>query len=289
MWFKRIELCFSLLFIASYFTNKYVLSILKFTYPTLFQGWQTIVGTLLLQIVWKLGWLELRSSFLWSAKISWLPGALLFVGSIYAGSRALSKLSTSEVLATVTLKMTNKEKLSCTKIGSTVMIFTASAILLLNIHKNESDSFFWAVIHVTCAGGYKVFQKLKSCSLSEMEQQYLSYLYSMALLVCAAYPSGDAFDVLTFPFLSSYQFHSGCCASGILGVSLKFLSVKLKNCVSKVRYGAWILLTKVLATCLSLAAFEILLNIPTSCCLVLGMLGEALLIYTSISESDINE
>ncbi|XP_051879727.1 transmembrane protein 241 [Pristis pectinata] len=295
MWIKRLELLVSLLFTASYFTNKYVLSILKFTYPTLFQGWQTIVGTLLLQVAWKLGWVEMRSSFLWSAKISWLPGVLIFVGSIYAGSRALSKLpipfffmlqNASEVIANIVLKIAKKE-LSCTKISSMLVIFTASTILLLNIFKYESGSFSWAVIHIACAGGYKVFQKLKSCSLSELEQQYLSYLYSMVLLICAAYPSGDAFDVLTFPFLNSYQFHSGCCASGILGVSLQLVSVKLKNCVSSVRYGAWILVTKVLAACLSLAVFETVLNIPTGCCLVLGILGEALLIYTSISEPEV--
>ncbi|XP_062923497.1 transmembrane protein 241-like isoform X7 [Mobula hypostoma] len=276
---KRLELCFSLLFVASYFTNKYVLSILNFTYPTLFQGWQTIMGTVLLQVAWKLGWLEMRSTFLWSAKVSWLPAVFMFVGSIYTGSRALSKLY-------------------------------------------ESGSFFWAVTHVTCAGGYKVFQKLKSCALSELEQQYLSYLYSMVFLICAAYPSGDAFDVLTFPFFTSYRFHSGCCArcstltevfqlatnlvnifqamrcdnfvdydaqnlNGILGVSLQVVSVKLKNCVSTVWYSSWMLVTKVLAACMSLAVFQSDLNIATSCCLVLGVLGEAILIYTSMNGPEV--
>ncbi|XP_062923475.1 transmembrane protein 241-like isoform X4 [Mobula hypostoma] len=302
---KRLELCFSLLFVASYFTNKYVLSILNFTYPTLFQGWQTIMGTVLLQVAWKLGWLEMRSTFLWSAKVSWLPAVFMFVGSIYTGSRALSKL-----------------KLPCTTTSSMLVIFTASVILLWNIFKYESGSFFWAVTHVTCAGGYKVFQKLKSCALSELEQQYLSYLYSMVFLICAAYPSGDAFDVLTFPFFTSYRFHSGCCArcstltevfqlatnlvnifqamrcdnfvdydaqnlNGILGVSLQVVSVKLKNCVSTVWYSSWMLVTKVLAACMSLAVFQSDLNIATSCCLVLGVLGEAILIYTSMNGPEV--
>uniref|UniRef100_A0A4W3H801 Uncharacterized protein n=1 Tax=Callorhinchus milii TaxID=7868 RepID=A0A4W3H801_CALMI len=64
----------------------YILSVLKFTYPTLFQGWQMLVGGLLLQVSWKLGWVDMKSN------ISWFPGAVLFVGMIYAGSRALSKL-----------------------------------------------------------------------------------------------------------------------------------------------------------------------------------------------------
>uniref|UniRef100_A0A8B9P6C0 Transmembrane protein 241 n=1 Tax=Apteryx owenii TaxID=8824 RepID=A0A8B9P6C0_APTOW len=73
------------------FVFQYVLSVLKFTYPTLFQGWQTLVGGLLLHVSWKLGWVEIslcsRSDIL-----SWLPASALFVGIIYAGSRALSRL-----------------------------------------------------------------------------------------------------------------------------------------------------------------------------------------------------
>ncbi|KAK1795395.1 hypothetical protein P4O66_010571 [Electrophorus voltai] len=44
---------------------QYVLSVLKFTYPTLFLG---------------------------SVAVSWLPGSVLFLGNIYAGSKALSIL-----------------------------------------------------------------------------------------------------------------------------------------------------------------------------------------------------
>uniref|UniRef100_A0A3Q0SXM3 Transmembrane protein 241 n=1 Tax=Amphilophus citrinellus TaxID=61819 RepID=A0A3Q0SXM3_AMPCI len=57
----------------------------KFTYPTLFQGWQTFIGAVLLLLSGKLGWVEM-------SPLSWLPGSFLFVGNIYAGSRALSRL-----------------------------------------------------------------------------------------------------------------------------------------------------------------------------------------------------
>ncbi|KAE8598560.1 hypothetical protein XENTR_v10016859 [Xenopus tropicalis] len=68
MYFRgpAVGLTFCCFYLSSYFTNKYVLSILKFTYPTLFQGSDVVV---------------------------WLPGCALFVGIIYAGSRALSRLS----------------------------------------------------------------------------------------------------------------------------------------------------------------------------------------------------
>uniref|UniRef100_A0A4W6C824 Transmembrane protein 241 n=1 Tax=Lates calcarifer TaxID=8187 RepID=A0A4W6C824_LATCA len=90
-WRRHITGCaFSLVFVVSYFTNKYVLSVLKFTYPTLFQGWQTFVGAVLLLLFGKLGWVEL--SRITRSALPWLPASLLFVGNIYAGSRALSRI-----------------------------------------------------------------------------------------------------------------------------------------------------------------------------------------------------
>ncbi|NP_001016467.1 transmembrane protein 241 [Xenopus tropicalis] len=94
MYFRgpAVGLTFCCFYLSSYFTNKYVLSILKFTYPTLFQGWQTLVGGLILHICWKVGWLEINYNSR-SDVVVWLPGCALFVGIIYAGSRALSRLS----------------------------------------------------------------------------------------------------------------------------------------------------------------------------------------------------
>ncbi|XP_078396947.1 UDP-N-acetylglucosamine transporter TMEM241 homolog isoform X1 [Cetorhinus maximus] len=297
MWLKGPELCLTLVFIASYFTNKYVLSLLKFTYPTIFQGWQTFVGSMFLQIAWKLGRVEMRSNVLWSAKVSWIPGALLFVGNIYAGSRALSKLpipfflllqNTSEVIVSIFLKIIRKEKLSLIKFLSELMILIAAVILPLSDPQFDPGGYFWAVMHCVCAGGYKVFQKLsKSYSLSKLEQQFLNYLYSVVILILAAHPSGDAFGALEFPHLYSNRFHSSCCASGILGVSLMLVSVKVKSYLSAEQYGIWILLTKVLTACLSLVVFETLLNVSTSCCLMFGALGEALLVYAERNGAEI--
>uniref|UniRef100_A0AC11DVF9 Transmembrane protein 241 n=1 Tax=Ovis aries TaxID=9940 RepID=A0AC11DVF9_SHEEP len=87
-----VGLTFCTCYLAAYLTNKYVLSVLKFTYPTLFQGWQTLVGGLLLHVSWKLGWVEINSRSR-SDVLTWLPASVLFVGIIYAGSRALSRLA----------------------------------------------------------------------------------------------------------------------------------------------------------------------------------------------------
>ncbi|KAK0149760.1 Transmembrane protein 241 [Merluccius polli] len=91
-WKRHVTgLAFSLVFVVSYFTNKFVLSVLKFTFPTLFQGWQTFVGAVLLLLSGRLGWVEM-SHISRSTALSWLPGSLMFLGSIYAGSRALSHM-----------------------------------------------------------------------------------------------------------------------------------------------------------------------------------------------------
>ncbi|XP_043543946.1 transmembrane protein 241-like isoform X8 [Chiloscyllium plagiosum] len=254
MWLKGPELCFCFLFIASYFTNKYVLSQLKFTYPTIFQGWQTLVGSLFLLTAWKLGRVEIRKNALWSAKVSWIPGALLFVGNIYAGSRALSKLpipfflllqNTSELIVTIFLKIARKEKLSWLKFLGMFMFPLSAVILAYNDSPFDPGGYIWAMIHILCVGVYKVFQKLtKSYSLTELEEQFLNYLYSVLILILLAQLSGDVYGALEFPFLNAYRFHSSCCASAILGVSLKLASVNVKSNLSSEQYGTLRLVTK---------------------------------------------
>ncbi|XP_043395685.1 transmembrane protein 241 isoform X9 [Chelonia mydas] len=136
MYLKRpaAGLSFCLFYLASYFTNKYVLSVLKFTYPTLFQGWQTLVGGFLLHVSWKLGWVEISCSSR-SEVLTWLPASVLFVGIIYAGSRALSRLpipvfltvhNAAEVITCGFQKFVQKEQTSLLKICSVVLLASVS-------------------------------------------------------------------------------------------------------------------------------------------------------------------
>ncbi|XP_075825405.1 UDP-N-acetylglucosamine transporter TMEM241 isoform X2 [Microtus pennsylvanicus] len=133
-------------YLASHLTNKYVLSVLKFTYPTLFQGWQTLIGGLLLHMSWKLGCVELNSS-LRSNVLAWLPASVLSVGIIYAGSRALSRLAVpvffilhnvAEVLICGYQKCVWKEKTSPTKICSALFLAAAAGCLPFQDAQNNS-------------------------------------------------------------------------------------------------------------------------------------------------------
>ncbi|KAM8731159.1 UDP-N-acetylglucosamine transporter TMEM241 homolog isoform 2-T2 [Acanthopagrus schlegelii] len=214
-------LAFGVVFVVSYFTNKFVLSVLKFTYPTLFQGWQTFIGAVLLLLSGKLGWVEM-SRITSSAALSWLPGSLLFVGNIYAGSRALSRIdipffftlqNSSHVVSYTLIKVVHREKGQWLKFISLFFMLLSAINLPFYDPQFDYSGYLWAVGHLFCVGAYKVFQvHHKPSNLSDLEQQCINYLFSVLLLALAAHPSGDLMGALEFPSLQSYTFHCGCCA-----------------------------------------------------------------------------
>ncbi|KAM9632504.1 UDP-N-acetylglucosamine transporter TMEM241 isoform 3-T3 [Trichechus inunguis] len=256
-------LTFCACYLASYLMNKYVLSVLKFTYPTLFQGWQTLIGGLLLHVSWKLGWVEINSNSR-SAVLTWLPASVLSVGIIYAGSRALSRLKTSPA-----------------KICSALFLLAAAGCLPFNDSQFDPDGYFWAIIHLFCVGAYRIRQKSQKPNvLSDIDQQYLNYIFSVVLLAFASHPTGDLFSVLEFPFLYFYRFHGSCCASGFLGFFLMLSTVKLKSTMAPGQCAAWIFFAKVLTAGLSVLLFDMILTRATVGCLLVGGLGEALLVFS---------
>ncbi|XP_075441198.1 UDP-N-acetylglucosamine transporter TMEM241 isoform X5 [Ascaphus truei] len=215
MYFRgpAVGLTYCCFYLASYFTNKYVLSVLKFTYPTLFQGWQTFVGGLLLHVCWKLGWVEINTSSR-ADVLSWLPVSALFVGIIYAGSRALSRLpipvfltlhNAAQAVSYGIQRLTRKEQSSYTKTFSILLLLVSAGCLPLHDSQFDADGYFWGVIHLVCVGCYKVFQKSqKSSLLSDLDQQYINYVFS-----------------------------------GILGFLLALTSVKLKGSLSSAHHASW--------------------------------------------------
>ncbi|NWI21501.1 TM241 protein, partial [Crypturellus soui] len=227
------------------------------TFPPVFFRWQTLVGGLLLHASWKLGWVEINLSSR-SDILSWLPASALFVGIIYAGSRALSRLpipvfltvhNAAEVITCGFQKFVQKEAIlrgsfhcaCCVKLTACTYLhwraFIYVNILLLQFDPN---GYLWAFIHLICLGAYKVFHKLwKPSSLSDLDQQYINYVFSV--LLC---PSGDLLSALDFPFLYFYRFHSSCCASGLLGFFLMLHTVKLRNSTTSGQYAAWSFLAK---------------------------------------------
>ncbi|XP_034428437.1 transmembrane protein 241 isoform X2 [Hippoglossus hippoglossus] len=263
-WRRHISGCvFSLFFVVSYFTNKFVLSVLKFTYPTLFQGWQTFIGALLLLLFGKLGWVEM-SRITRSAALPWLPASLLFVGNIYAGSRALSHIKMRWM----------------TFISICLMLLSAINLPLYD-PQFDNSGYLWAVAHLFCVGAYRVFQvHYKPRDLSDLEIQCINYLFSVLLLAAAAHPTGDLMAAMEFPSLQSYTFHCGCCASALLGFFLLLATVKLKSGISLEHFGIWCFISKVSAVCLSPLVFSMEINAPSLICVLGSHVGEALLVYS---------
>ncbi|XP_005936603.1 transmembrane protein 241 isoform X1 [Haplochromis burtoni] len=290
-WRRHVTgLAFSLVFVVSYFTNKFVLSVLNFTYPTLFQGWQTFIGAILLLVSGKLGWVEINR-ITRSAALSWLPGSLLFVGNIYAGSRALSRLdipffftlqNCSHPFSYVIFKVMRREqKTQWLKFISLCLMLLSAINLPFYDPQVDHSGYLWAVCHLACVGAYRVFQvHHKSVNLSDLEQQCINYLFSVLLLAAAAHPTGDLTGALEFPSLQSHTFHCGCCASALLGFLLRLATVKLKSGLSFEHFGVWIFLSKVTAMLLSPFIFSVNSNASSLLCVVVSHVGEALLIYS---------
>ncbi|XP_043082279.1 transmembrane protein 241 [Puntigrus tetrazona] len=286
-----LALVFCTFFTASYFTNKYVLSILKFTFPTIFQGWQTSTGALLLLVTWKLGLVEINA-FSRYAAFSQLPGCFLFIGNIYAGSKALSLLpipfffvlqNVSEVFASLIGSVTHREKPPWTKLISVCMLLGSATSLMLYNPRFGPGGYTWAFLHLFCVGAYKVFQRnTKTNLLSDLEEQFINYMTSALLLASLAYSTGDLSGALDFPLLTSYSFHTGCLGSAIFSFCLMLATVKLKGSLSQEHCGIWFFLAKILASglSLSLSAFDTALSPVTLCCITLNYAGEALFVYS---------
>ncbi|XP_045705920.1 transmembrane protein 241 isoform X2 [Phyllostomus hastatus] len=222
--------------------------------------------------------------------LTWLPASVLFVGIIYAGSRALSRLAipvfltlhnAAEVIICGHQKCFRKEKMSPARICSALFLLAAAGCLPFNDAQFDPDGYFWAVIHLFCMGAYKILQKSqKPNALSDIDQQYLNYIFSVVLLAFASHPTGDLLSVLDFPFLYFYRFHGSCCASGFLGFFLMFSTAKLKSLMAPGQCAAWIFFAKVITAGLSILLFDVTLTSATMGCLLLGGLGEALLVFS---------
>ncbi|XP_035758915.1 transmembrane protein 241 isoform X2 [Egretta garzetta] len=186
----------------------------------------------------------------------------------------------AEVITCGFQKFVQKE-ISHLKVCSVLFLLVAAACLPLCDTQFDPNGYLWALIHLICVGAYKVFHKLwKPSSLSDLDQQYINYVFSVVLLASASHPAGDLFSALDFPFLYFYRFHSSCCASGLLGFFLMLHTVKLKSSTTSGQYAAWSFLAKVITASLSPLFFVMTANVLMISCLVISGVGEALLVYT---------
>ncbi|KAM7126865.1 UDP-N-acetylglucosamine transporter TMEM241 isoform 3-T3 [Molossus nigricans] len=233
-----VGLTFCTCYLASYLTNKYVLSVLKFTYPTLFQGWQTLIGGLLLHVSWKLGWVEINSS----------SSPFLYF-SLCTTSLKLSSVGTRSVFR-----------------KSALFLLAAAGYLPFNDSQFDPDGYFWAVIHLFCVGAYKILQKSqKPNALSDIDQQYFNYIFSLLSAQVMKMRESER-GALSIQHSTGHWGHHtqrsavaqingaavlcgapGICISshsGFLGFFLMFSTVKLKSLLAPGQCAAWIFFAK---------------------------------------------
>lgn len=232
---------FCALFVSTNFVNKYVLSVLRFTYPTIFQGWQTLVGAVVLKMLIAAGQVEPILKGMERKDIApWVPGMMMFLVSIYSGSRALANLpvpvffslqNTVVVFKVMTQLLVKRQLLSW---FSYVMVM-ASLFSALGVPVTDpqfsSEGYFWMAIHVLSNGCFYVYTNLMKgrLKLRSLDRLYCCYIYSVVMLAPCSYLLGDALEAVNFPYLYLTKFYLGCVFSGILGILLNLTAMNLQE------------------------------------------------------------
>uniref|UniRef100_UPI00358EC1BF UDP-N-acetylglucosamine transporter TMEM241 isoform X2 n=1 Tax=Myxine glutinosa TaxID=7769 RepID=UPI00358EC1BF len=236
-----LVLSYCAVYVAVTLTNKYVLSSLHFTYPTLFQGWQTLIGALLLFTCGQFGLVDLRQLSSVSSRtvlVPWLPGSLLYIGMIYCGSRAMSQLpipvflalqSVSELVRILTTAVIYGKSISLPQLPGLLLV-ALSLCLPFSEPQLDVQACRWAMYHCICTGLYKTFQlSKKALPLSDFDQHYINCIVSVVVLLLASQPLGDTAEALRFPLLKLRRFHVAFAASGLLVFLLMLMSIWIQE------------------------------------------------------------
>ncbi|MPC16454.1 transmembrane protein 241-like [Portunus trituberculatus] len=234
-------LIYLLLFGSAIFVNKYVLSVLKFTYPTIFQGWQTFVGGILLRVLLSNKCLSVSATELDKPGfISLLPSFLFFSAGIVASSKALANLSVpmflclqnslGAVLYLVDVAPSFRMAGPIPLLACLTTIGTAVSAVLSDIDMTFSDSpYFWMMVNLACMAVQALHSKIADARYTDVDRLYFSYVFSVVVLAPVSLYLEEAFEVLHFPHAMRYDFYAGCLLSGILGLFLNLSSMKVRK------------------------------------------------------------
>jgi len=235
---------FSSVVVSVLYINKYVLSILGFRYPTIFQGWQTLTGL----VIYKLLTIVSKSGFKVttidrSALISLLPGFLFYTTSIISSSKALAGVpipifvSVFNILPALIylldrlLPKSGAPPTSVLQVCSSIMTLCTGSILVLSqISLNFGDSaYFWLVVGVVCTAAYCLHCRISDARYTSWDKLYYNSVFSVIVLAPASFYLEEAFEALHFHHDRQELFLFGCFASAVLGATANLYSVRLKQ------------------------------------------------------------
>jgi hypothetical protein len=206
---------YAFLFAGNVLCNKYVLTELSFTYPTIFQGWQVLVGAILLKSLSTCGGEPVvRAKLDKPGFISLLPNFLLFVGALVSGSKALTSIGVPQFVACANASPalvylfdvfpTFLAASVLNSVASLVVVGTAIAVVLLELQMTFSDSpYFWMLVFVLCSSVQVVHGRIADARFEPVDRLYYSYLVGVCLLAPASLYLDEAFLVSRFKWIFS--------------------------------------------------------------------------------------
>ncbi|TRY62861.1 hypothetical protein TCAL_07708 [Tigriopus californicus] len=230
------------LLILCNFSNKFVLTVLGFHYPMVFQGWQMLVGVILYQILRATGAITFASIPMDpSGFISLLPNFLFFTSGIIAGSKALASiplvlflaigncLPASLHLVDVFYSKPNQYG-GKSLLGAIFVLVSAMALLVTEPRMSLLESpYFWLCVHVICQLFYTLHGRIADARFNSVDRQYYSYIFGLIVLAPASLYLEEAFNVLEFQEISQIMFICGSIVSAVSGVFLHLYQSRLRN------------------------------------------------------------
>nr|ACO14928.1 Transmembrane protein C18orf45 [Caligus clemensi] len=244
----RTAVTISVLQTASMFCNKYVLTELGFKYPMVFQGWQTLVGFLVLRI-WTSSFLplslRLKKAITPMDKpgfVSLFPFFLFFTASLITGSKALSTLSITEFAVASNfipagIFLISERKNFCIQQAASIIVSSTSLVFGVygfffqsNSEEGFYSPYFWLLVHILCVLASSLHSRICDARYMAIDRLYYGYVFSFIVLAPASIYLEEAFEALNFQHRRQMSFLLGSLASGISGAALNaFLCNGLKS------------------------------------------------------------
>ncbi|XP_071142446.1 UDP-N-acetylglucosamine transporter TMEM241 homolog [Mytilus edulis] len=286
--FSQLRL-YAVLFVITTFVNKYVLSILEFKYPTIFQGWQTLVGFLVMKMLVATRYLkpmQITDSEKRSDLIRWIPSMVFFVISIYSGSKGLAELSIPVFLAIQNITVVFdylSQMIMYRKLTSAInylmcMVIAISSLgIVLTDPQFHHGGYFWICVHILSTGLLMLYTNMTKgrLKISPVEKLHCNYIYSIVILTPSSYLLGDALEAVKYPYLYFSKFYVGCCVSGVFGVLLNLYTIRLQEKVSEgvMEFSRIHGLVKIITSVISLSLFNDILTAEHAACLMINHLA----------------
>lgn len=233
---------YSVLIGTCLFMNKYVLSTLGFRYPTIFQGWQMLVGFIIFRILICL----YKSSFSVisldrSGFISLLPAFLFFTTSIISGSKALSSIPVPifiscyniipALISLLDFAVPSRPPIAPLQtVASLLSIITGSCLIIGQVGLTFNDSaYFWLVVGIICTLAHTLYCRIADARYNARDRLYYSFLFSLITLAPASVYLEEAFAALSFHHDRQEMFVIGSMISAVIGTAASLYATRLKQ------------------------------------------------------------